>query len=597
MFIKKITIKNLGGIRDLEYTPEKKIATLCQRNGVGKTSFLEAVRFLLTGNNGRDLFRNGTEGGFIEAVFNNGDVILRGLDKNAKNYVKINGKNSTIGNMNEFVKNLYHCNTDEISVTSSADIFANMGADKFNQFVMMHLPDKLTRDKLISFAKGSSQKAIEEIEKNTPDTEFGTALINKMYTVFYEKRKAANSEVNKYTSIVQESKPPVPVMELGEIEEKQKKVLLEIGQYTEKKNSINLYERILNQKKTAEQKKADLKARIKKFDGMTEPTQEIKDRIIADEKAVRSEIESNQTTISVLKNNIDFFEKSLKRLDKKGCPLSDKLQCTVDKTPLQKEMKDQIVKNKRQLNDLSSKEPDLIKRLNTVLKNKETYEKAVLLWERKKMLEKELKEIAPVDLPERPAAFDQKAYDQLLESNKMLQAEKQKVIKYEEYKHNKKHLNDATEEYTLYSELTAMFSTKGMISVNIVQYYLGIFEKICNNAFSSIGKNVKIKFVQNKGLHIYVKFSEQKSYTPYHVLSSGEKTLVSFVLLDMCNQLTGFDMLLIDNLDNLDRENIKVVIDLLKTDYVNKYSHIFISSVDHDEIVESFSELDTDSIF
>lgn len=324
MFIKKITIKELGGIQSLEYTPEKKIATLCQRNGVGKTSFLEAVRFLLTGSNGKDLFRNGTEGGFIEAVFNNGDVILRGLDKNAKNYVKINGKNSTIGNMNEFVKNLYHCNTDEISVTSSADIFANMGADKFNQFVMMHLPDKLTRDKLISFAKGSSQKAIEEIEKNTPDTEFGTALINKMYTVFYEKRKAANSEVNKYTSIVQESKPPVPVMELGEIEEKQKKVLLEIGQYTEKKNSINLYERILNQKKTAEQKKADLKARIKKFDGMTEPTQEIKDRIIADEKAVRSEIESNQTTISVLKNNIDFFEKSLKRLDKKGCPLSDK---------------------------------------------------------------------------------------------------------------------------------------------------------------------------------------------------------------------------------------------------------------------------------
>ena len=152
MFIKKITIKELGGIQSLEYTPEKKIATLCQRNGVGKTSFLEAVRFLLTGNNGRDLFRNGTEGGFIEAVFNNGDVILRGLDKNAKNYVKINGKNSTIGNMNEFVKNLYHCNTDEISVTSSADIFANMGADKFNQFVMMHLPDKLTRDKLISFA-------------------------------------------------------------------------------------------------------------------------------------------------------------------------------------------------------------------------------------------------------------------------------------------------------------------------------------------------------------------------------------------------------------------------------------------------------------
>ena len=377
MFIKKITIKELGGIQSLEYTPEKKIATLCQRNGVGKTSFLEAVRFLLTGNNGRDLFRNGTEGGFIEAVFNNGDVILRGLDKNAKNYVKINGKNSTIGNMNEFVKNLYHCNTDEISVTSSADIFANMGADKFNQFVMMHLPDKLTRDKLISFAKGSSQKAIEEIEKNTPDTEFNIHLINKMYTVFYEKRKAANAVLNKYTSIVQGSTPPVPVMELEEIEEKQKKILLEIGEYTEKRNSISLYERILNQKKTAEQKKADLKARIKKFDGMTEPTQEIKDRIIAEEKAVRSEIESNQTTISVLKNNITFFEKSLKKLDKKGCPLSDKLQCAVDKTPLQKEMKDQIIKNKRQLDALLSKEPDLTKRLNTVLKNKETYEKAV----------------------------------------------------------------------------------------------------------------------------------------------------------------------------------------------------------------------------
>jgi energy-coupling factor transporter ATP-binding protein EcfA2 len=103
MFVKKIQVRNILGIKTLEVNPGK-ITTIAGKNGTGKTSFLEAIKGILGGGHDGTLLRKGEEEGEIVLVLDNGetltkkmtsyksDVILEGADgkkiKKAASYLK-----------------------------------------------------------------------------------------------------------------------------------------------------------------------------------------------------------------------------------------------------------------------------------------------------------------------------------------------------------------------------------------------------------------------------------------------------------------------------------------------------------------------------
>ena len=69
------------------------------------------------------------------------------------------------------------------------------------------------------------------------------------------------------------------------------------------------------------------------------------------------------------------------------------------------------------------------------------------------------------------------------------------------------------------------------------------------------------------------------------------------IMLDMLNQLTGFGILVLDDLDNLDAQAFGKVMKALKdSEMMDRYDHVFISMVDHADLMSSLPE-DVDRLF
>lgn len=76
MPLTRLEIENILGIERLDIVPGT-LTVVAGRNGVGKTSFLESVRFLMLGGNDSSLLRRGAEKGLVRGTFSDGKVITR----------------------------------------------------------------------------------------------------------------------------------------------------------------------------------------------------------------------------------------------------------------------------------------------------------------------------------------------------------------------------------------------------------------------------------------------------------------------------------------------------------------------------------------
>lgn len=66
-------------------------------------------------------------------------------------------------------------------------------------------------------------------------------------------------------------------------------------------------------------------------------------------------------------------------------------------------------------------------------------------------------------------------------------------------------------------------------------------------------------------------------------VSTGEQTLAIFLILDMLNQLSGFGILMLDNLDALDANALDELMGVLTSkEVLDRYDHIFISMLAHE---------------
>ncbi len=76
MPLNRLEIENILGIEHLDIVPGV-LTCVAGANGVGKTSFLESVRFLMLGGNDSTLLRRGAEKGLVRGTFDDGKVITR----------------------------------------------------------------------------------------------------------------------------------------------------------------------------------------------------------------------------------------------------------------------------------------------------------------------------------------------------------------------------------------------------------------------------------------------------------------------------------------------------------------------------------------
>lgn len=77
---------------------------------------------------------------------------------------------------------------------------------------------------------------------------------------------------------------------------------------------------------------------------------------------------------------------------------------------------------------------------------------------------------------------------------------------------------------------------------------------------------------------------------PMKKVSTGEFVFVAFTLMSLISQITGTRLLVLDNLDSLDNDNLKTLIDLLQNE--KQYENVFVAAVNHDDTCATIAQYD-----
>lgn len=106
MNVSKIKIKNLFGITEKEL--DGKSIELSGKNGIGKTSVLDAIRYALTNNSNRDyIVKNGENEGEIYIETNTGLTIDRKKRNNSSDYKSIKENGKEINSPESFLRDIF----------------------------------------------------------------------------------------------------------------------------------------------------------------------------------------------------------------------------------------------------------------------------------------------------------------------------------------------------------------------------------------------------------------------------------------------------------------------------------------------------------
>ena len=198
--IKKIAITNFKRFDNLE-TDIEKVNTLISTNGAGKTSFLQALRWVLLGSFDKSYVRHDGPAS-VEVTFESGNVIYRSYD-GEKQIVKVNGTASTQKAANQIVlESELHCSYEVASSMFDSKDFENYSKDieSFRTFLLSFLPVKLRKETFIKFIKdtrGRDFTSDEEdfFKKQITKDEYVIDDIDAFYKKFYDERKDVNKTV------------------------------------------------------------------------------------------------------------------------------------------------------------------------------------------------------------------------------------------------------------------------------------------------------------------------------------------------------------------------------------------------------------------
>ena len=74
-------------------------------------------------------------------------------------------------------------------------------------------------------------------------------------------------------------------------------------------------------------------------------------------------------------------------------------------------------------------------------------------------------------------------------------------------------------------------------------------------------------------------------FKEYAALSGGEKAYMLFLVLDMLNALTGFKVIMMDELSILDKESFRQFVELI-VNHKDDYDLVLLACAEHDDLTD-----------
>ena len=605
MKIKEIHIKNYCGIAERTIYPEK-ITMLLGECGTGKSSTLAAIRYAFTGKSDQKDIKNGQAKASVSIVFDDGTSIQRIRDANGTT-VKCNGKRASAKATTEFVNEKFGTNTKAFEALCGTDFFESLSKKEMTEFFLSILPVKINFQSICQMASEKmgqplsksqvgllmqeflgrelTEKETEKLPGEYPkdDKIFDLEDIDKAYRSLFEARKLQKNTV-KILEARAGFSGDLPKEKKEDLEQRLYAIAQKTAEVSTYQKNLASFQRIMAQRKMAEEKKRQIGEALKAYADAARPDQKEKDQAEEDKKKFQHAIQKCRSMIGALEANVAIFEKTLQSLDRPVCPISKKLICTTDKTPLKKELLEIVGMNRGKIveNQVFIKRcEEQINKRDKILKDFETKN---LRYMQRISLEKQAAAIVIPDLPEKPKEI-QTSTMALEEERKKIQ---EKLSVWAAYEATKKVEKDLAAAKSVLKDLDAcveILDAKSGIRITIIQKVLEPFERLLNEKAKKIRDDFQIKFMCEDGIVILASPRKDAGFLSLQQLSTGEFVYVAYLLMSVVNELTNGRILIIDSIDKLDKKYLSSLVNFLEKD--PGFDNIFIGGVNHDDTVNT----------
>ena len=590
MKIKTLQINNFEGFEGtFEYEFKSPLNAICLKNGAGKTSFLNALRYGITGIKpaGR-MINNNASSGAVGLTFHDGTGIIRQdfTDKSSRFY--LNRRPVTKKALDESLQSRAGVVQGTMKIATSADVLAGLKPQEFGDLLLSYIPESLTKEELIQMIGTLTDEEKNQIEKFFPDDTFGTEKLDEFHRHISDLRKTLNKKMsecetylNYYNKIPATSKTKEELeKDLDELNKKQGGLNL----YNEQKKNYDL---LVKQKREHDENIARLEKEIKEIGELKvdeEAYKKTQEYIVTTKEQVR-EIEKN---ISSFEQLVKTLKKALEDISKPICPLSEKLKCTTDKSVIRGEIEKSLEDGNMSIEENTKKRDALKKNLDEADKFISDTDNKRKLLKDKADKEETLKKLKAeeIKVPKEPQKVEQADLSKDIKAvvdalSYLKNAEDIKKVK--EFVEQQRPVLDA------YNNLVKIFAPKGLVKEKVAEYYMTAFEDQCNKKAKELLPDMSLKFVSSAGISVLTDINGDGNYVPFEGLSGGERSYVLFILLDMINCLTGLRMMFLDELSVLDKYSFETLVKIVK-EHEDDYDLIILAGSEHDDDLETLNK-------
>lgn len=589
MKLKEIEIANFKSYDNFHFAPTKKIVALTGKNGKGKSTLLEAIRYSLTGDLPNDAIQFGKKILAVALTLDDeaGTRIFRSKHVTKPSVVKVNDKTTPAKNLHELLETKTGVSHNAMQITTSFEFLNSLKPNEFGDFLLSYIPEELTIDEVFDYAPNLSEDAKEELRNMLPaaPVTFGMAELKECYNYYFEQRRFAKKDMDESEVLLNRFKVNGDIRDKFTVEQELNAIIKEEAKSSMYIASIDNYNKAFKLRSEQDAMVKQLTKVINENLSTAPDANKIKE-IQQTIKRYKQELASCEQTFNTLKQSKIIMTRTLGNLNNSKCPISDKLVCTTDKTTVKQELLDHLALLESNIEELLARSKDIQVNIAKYEQSACEYHENEVLYNQKTLYQKQLDSYMMnlVDVPEKPVELNTINYSS---KKQALQMELDIIQKHQKHLEETQKFSELARYYKVCVEIVNALSTKGIIHESISAHYTEIFENVCNQRVQQLDANYSIKFESNNGVHISLRTSPDEHFKPMQCLSPGEKALLLFVLMDMLNQLNGLRILMMDDLDKLDAESFEHIITLLvSSELLESYDHIFLSAVNHIDTVE-----------
>lgn len=581
MIFTKIGIENYRAIDHLEYEPQNRIACLSGPNGRGKSSFFSALYTGLTGNIDKTNVQNGKEYAEVQIETLDRDQnmvsILRKIPRQKANQLKINGKTTKIADGNQFISSVMNMPISDFQIVTSSDVMTHLKPREFSDFLVKYIPEKLNLDQLLKF-----DPTLVEAEKNLlraqvkDQNKITIPDIKNMYKQFRDLDLSTKREIERLEALIQTYMQE----HHGAATRTQEAIQADLSKTS---NLEAQYIAAEKRKKTNQQllqiiQSLQTELQGKKLVELKYKPQDIYhyvQQLYNYKRPMESQLRINNNTIQKMNQYIASMQKS-------QCPLHQDIVCQTDKSAVIREMQNTI--QSLQQNDLVI-QSNIEKAEKTITEYEAYYQK--LLEDEKYNQELSLKQNQLEEHKKVYQASVQETNGPKISENYDFKAKKdalmmefQERLKYEQHLQSQNNLKKQKELHEYYQKLIKFLAMDGIAIEKITEYYLNLFNQTIAARIQLLNISLNIQFVLDDGISYRVYKQGTNECLEYEQLSTGEKKIIAFLILDLLNILSGARLMFLDDLNDLDVQTFEHFIQMITNPEFQKYyDHIFIGTV------------------